>query len=77
MSRNHIHESSPNKCGVLVVVSCYNLSKFFAFSLPVSLIAFSEIINNKPGPFLSFLFVRLFLFTLYTGTNVTFKRVCH
>ena len=28
LSRNHIHESSANKCGVLVVVSCLTFSKF-------------------------------------------------
>ena len=28
LSRNHIYESSANKCGVLVVVSCLNFSKF-------------------------------------------------
>ena len=38
------------------------MSKFFAFLLPVSLIAFSKVINNKPGPFLSFLFVCFFSF---------------
>ena len=38
------------------------MSKFFALLLPVSLIAFSNVINNKPGPFLSFLFVCFFSF---------------
>ena len=28
LSRNHIYESSANKCGVLVVVSCLTFSKF-------------------------------------------------
>ena len=66
LSRYHIREPSPNKCGVLLVVCCLKFQKLVCLPVVSQSNCISKVINNEPGPSYLFLFVCLFfLLSLY------------